>query len=246
MLNVKSFPPAAQKTLDMLSDFTGSYAALTVETGNDFSFIWSYPPTIDKPETEEVLSGILRALNHFGKEIAGWQEFSDRKYIQPFSSGRFINLSAGSLLGTCRLYLFCKEDNIWNHRQLLLMDQTRQILEQQLGNYFSEKRIGESGDYDRFRLLFDFSPVGIFFYNPSLEITAFNERVAAILEASSAKLLNFDLSNISDASVLSAIKGPLSGGEEFYEGPYTSTLSGKTVNITLKTAPILNASNNIT
>ncbi|MDN5292157.1 MAG: hypothetical protein PWQ06_2396 [Anaerophaga sp.] len=246
MQDVKGFPPTAQETLDMLSDFTGSYAVLTVDTGNDFSFIRAFPPNIDKPETEEVLSDILHALNDFGKNISGWQELSDRKYIQPFSSGRFINLSVASLSGTCRLCLFCNEDNYWDRRQLLLMDQTRQIIEQQFENYFFEKKDGESADNEKFRLLFDFFPVGIFFYNTSLEITAFNERFASILSVPSAKLLNFDLTNVVDSSVLPAIKAPLSGEEGLYEGPYTYTINGKTVNLRLKTAPILNASNNIT
>jgi len=246
MQDVKGFPPTAQETLDMLSVFTGSYTALTVETGNGFSFIWSCPPNISKPETEEMLSDILHSLNQFGKDVSGWQEFSDRKHIPPFSSGRFINLSAASLSGSCRLCLLSNEDNYWDRRQLLLMDQTRQIIEQQFENYFFEKRIGESGDNDRFRLLFDFSPVGIFFYNTSLEITAFNERFASILSVPLGKLLNFNIKNVVDSSILSAIKAPLSGEEGLYEGPYTSTLSGKTVNVTLKTAPILNASNRIT
>ncbi|WP_291861225.1 PAS domain-containing hybrid sensor histidine kinase/response regulator, partial [Marinilabilia sp.] len=134
----------------------------------------------------------------------------------------------------------------WNPSQTLLMDQTRRSIEQQFENYFFETNTTDEIDSDRFRLLFDFSPVGVFFYNTSLKISAFNDRFISILRAPASKLLNFDLKQINDRSILPAILKPLSGEEGNYEGPYVSSINGMEFNIILKTAPILNQANETT
>ncbi len=245
MYDVKGFPPTALETLNMLASFTRSVVALTVETEGDVSFIHS---DFNQNGCKQEKAFVQQAINQstrVGKGIIGWFELNDPQFVHPFESGRFFNLTSGSLSGTNRLCILTDNPDGWDKNQRLLMDQTRKTIENQFENYFFEPS-KDAEDSDRFRLLLDFSPVGIFFYNTSLQISAFNDRFVSILDAPASKLLRFDLNSITDRSISPAIIKPLSGEEGFYEGSYRSSISGKKVNVILKTAPILNSSKEIT
>jgi PAS domain S-box-containing protein len=244
MHEVKGFPPTAMETLEMLATFTGSAVALTVETQGNVSFI--HADTGNKIKEESSLQQAINQSTKVGKGITGWFELNDPSFVHPFKTGRFFNLNSKSLNGNNRLCLFTNSPQGWDQNQLLLMDQTRRSIEQQFENYFFENNITDEENSDRFRLLFDFSPVGIFFYSTSLKISAFNERFISILDAPAGKLLNFDLNKVTDRSIIPAIRKPLSGEEGIYEGSYLSTISGKEVNVILITAPILKNSKEIT
>ncbi|RCW31341.1 PAS domain-containing protein [Marinilabilia salmonicolor] len=244
MHNVKGFPPTALETLGILTAFTASVVVLTVETEGDITYI--HAGAGNAPEEKSLLEKAVNKTAGFGHGISGWFELNDPLLVRPYKSGRFINLTSKSLSGNNRLCLFTNNPEGWSKQQLLLMDQTRKSIEQQFENYFFEPNTIDQTDNDRFRLLFDYSPVGVFFYTTSLKISAFNDRFVSVLGAPASRLLNLDLNTISDRSILPAILRPLSGGEGDYEGTYTSLLSGKRINVTLKTAPILNNSGEIT
>ncbi|MFW6352043.1 MAG: PAS domain S-box protein, partial [Bacteroidota bacterium] len=244
MHEVKGFPPSALETLKMLATFTGSAVALTMETEGTVSFIHA---GIKNTKDEELsLRQAILQTTKTGKDITGWFELDDPQFVYPFKTGRFFNLNSKSVNANNRLCLYNIEQKGWDHNQKLLMDQTRKNIELQFGNYFFKYNISDQSNFDRFRLLFDFSPVGIFCYSTSLKISAFNDRFVSILDAPADKLLNFDLNKVTDRSIISAILKPLTGREGFYEGSYVSSISGKEVNVILKTAPILTSSKEIT
>lgn len=246
MRDVKGFPPTALDTLKMLASYTHTQVALTVETENGIKFLCS-DPEFGHPECgDNEFRNVLSKTARFGRGISGWFELNDPDLVAPFVQGRFYNLFTGSGHEVNRLCLFRDTSESWSSNQLLLMDQTRQVIEQQFRNCFFEKNENLIEKEDRFRLLFDFSPVGIFFYSTSLKISAFNDRLVSILGADAGSLINFDLATIRDKSILPAIRLPLSGKEGFYEGPYQSTLSGNTIYVSLKTAPIIDKSQKIT
>jgi PAS domain S-box-containing protein len=246
MYDVKGFPPTALETLRMLAKFTDSEVALTVESDESITFIRSTPDEDEAGSKDSIMLDVLKRSSNVGGGGYGWLELNDAQFISPFSTGRFYNLSFNGLSGISRLCLFRSSNDSWSKSQLLLMDQTRQVIEHQFDNYFFEKSDDATENEERFRLLFEFSPVGVFFYNTSLFISAFNQRFVSILKTDAAKLLNFDLHLVKDQSILPAIKVALSGEEGFYEGPYNATLSHALVNVMLKTAPIYNKSGEIT
>jgi PAS domain S-box-containing protein len=246
MHDVKGFPPTALETLKMLASFTGSHVMLTAEVDKSVNFIWSAPSEADSVFSETDLKKVLERTTPYAKESSGWVEVVDSDLIEPFSAGRFFNLTSRSISGFNRLCLLKADNGSWNELQMVLMDQTREVIEQRFRNYFFDEKLRPLEEEDRFRLLFEFSPVGICFYSKDLKISSLNERLTRIMGASASELINFDLHAINDPSILPAIEAPLTGKEGFYEGVYLTTISKKAVNIVLKTAPIFNKSHEIT
>ncbi len=242
MHNVKGYPPTAQETLNMLASFTNSLVALTAETEDKVSFIHADFKERDSKKMKAALTRAVDRSSSVGQGITGWFELDDPDFVHPFKCGRFFNLTSPSISGNNRLCIFLKGRYHWDKNHLLLMEQTRKIIEQQFENYFFEKSSHKEKDSEKFRLLFDFSPVGIFFYSKSLRLSAFNDRLASILNLPPSRLLNFDLNKIPDRSILPALKKPLTGQEGYFEGSFHPLTGGKEVNGILKTAPIHNHS----
>jgi PAS domain S-box-containing protein len=92
---------------------------------------------------------------------------------------------------------------------------------------------------ERYRLLFEQSPVGVFHYDHQLRITDCNQRFLSILQSSREQLLNRDLNKVRDQRILPALKEALAGGPGFYEGPYSATTSPARILISMRTAPLL-------
>jgi PAS domain S-box-containing protein len=92
---------------------------------------------------------------------------------------------------------------------------------------------------ERYRLLFEQSPVGVFHYDHNLRITDCNDRFVSILRSSREQLLNLDMNTLKDQRVLPALKEALAGGPAFYEGPYSATTSPAAILIAMQTAPLL-------
>jgi len=92
---------------------------------------------------------------------------------------------------------------------------------------------------ERYRLLFEQSPVGVFHYDHQLRITDCNDRFVSILQSSREQLVNRDLNKVRDQRVLPALKEALAGGPGFYEGPYSATTSPASILISMQTAPLL-------
>lgn len=92
---------------------------------------------------------------------------------------------------------------------------------------------------DRYRLLFEHSPVGIFHYDQYLILTRSNHRFAQILKSSQENLLGLDLRKLKDRSVLPALEDALQGQMGHYEGLYRATTSETEVWINMNTGPVL-------
>jgi len=98
---------------------------------------------------------------------------------------------------------------------------------------------------ERYRLIFQRNPVGIFYYNTHLCVTDFNERFVSILQSSKERLKGFDMNTLKDKSVLSALKKSVKGEEGFYEGFYSATTSSAKLWISMRTAPLFDSKGKI-
>jgi len=78
---------------------------------------------------------------------------------------------------------------------------------------------------ERYRLLLNHLPVGIFHYDTHLTITYCNERFADILHSSTARLVGLSMTHLKDQSVLPALLISLKGEIGYYEGYYRATFS---------------------
>ncbi len=91
---------------------------------------------------------------------------------------------------------------------------------------------------ERYRLLFEQSPVGIFHYDHRLRITDCNNRFVSILQSSREKLLNLDMNTLKDRRVLPSLEMAIAGRPGYYEGPYSATSGPAIVSVSMRTAPL--------
>ncbi len=91
---------------------------------------------------------------------------------------------------------------------------------------------------ERYRLLFQQAPVGVFHYDTALRITDCNDRFVEILQSSRERLIGLNMTTLRDTSVLPALQAALQGSTGSYEGFYRATTGAAEVWASLRTAPI--------
>ena len=100
----------------------------------------------------------------------------------------------------------------------------------------TQKALRESEE--RYRALFDQSPVGVFMFNADLVITECNERLAEIMRSPRELLVGLDLKALKQVNVVPPLLDTLKGNVNHYEGPYAATLSGIGLWIAVSASPL--------
>lgn len=98
---------------------------------------------------------------------------------------------------------------------------------------------------NRYRSLFDNSPVGILLYDKKLAVISANKKCCEIIRITHERLMGFSLAALKDSKVLSIIANTLNGIEAEYEGLYTTISTGVSLNVKLRTTPLREASGGI-
>lgn len=95
-------------------------------------------------------------------------------------------------------------------------------------NYVKELYSSE----ERYKMIFENSPLGIVHFNNNGEITHCNDKMMEILGTSKKELIGFDLfTQINDASMKDALQTALSGRVGYFEGDYTSVTDQKRLSV---------------
>jgi len=90
---------------------------------------------------------------------------------------------------------------------------------------------------ERYRLLLNHSPVGIFHYDTDLNITYCNERFADILQNSVNGVVGSNMKTLQDQSIIPPLRNALKGEMVLYEGQYCAVLSGNSIWIDMTCGP---------
>lgn len=90
---------------------------------------------------------------------------------------------------------------------------------------------------ERYRLLLNHLPVGVFHYDTNLIITYCNDRLSNILHNSIDHIVGLDMKALKDQSVLPALNKAILGEFGYYEGRYSATFSESEGWINLICAP---------
>lgn len=88
------------------------------------------------------------------------------------------------------------------------------------------------------KILFHYSPVGVFYYDLQLHITNLNNRFSQILNAPKEHLVGLDMKHLEDQRIFPALYAPLDGNEGVYDGEYRTSYSQEQHFIELRTAPV--------
>lgn len=127
----------------------------------------------------------------------------------------------------------------YNEADLSLLQRIADAVAPALERAFAEAARWES--QERYRLLFEQSPIGVFHYDPQLRLTDFNERFVELLQSTRERLMGLDLNALQDQRVLPAIRQALAGEVGFYEGSYRATTSSAEIWASMWTAPLRDA-----
>jgi len=99
---------------------------------------------------------------------------------------------------------------------------------------------------ERFFSLFERAPVGIYYYNPSLELQDVNMHFMHMnKERDKEVLLNTNLHDLSNSQVIEAHKEVFKGKTGNYRGPFEVLDSRKNLYVNLSTVPMLDANGNV-
>lgn len=92
---------------------------------------------------------------------------------------------------------------------------------------------------ERFRLIFENSPVGMFSYDEKGCIRACNTFFADIIGLPKDRLTGLNMQNLPSKPLVETLQKALKGQSSAYEGGYTSSLSGREIKVRLQFAPIM-------
>ena len=93
---------------------------------------------------------------------------------------------------------------------------------------------------EKYRLMFESSPLGVFHFDNTGTITACNDNFVAIIGSSLQKLIGLNtVRDLRDTKMIAAIEEALSGNLGHYEDSYTSVTARKTTPVKCEFAPIM-------
>ncbi len=98
---------------------------------------------------------------------------------------------------------------------------------------------------ERYRLLLNYSPVGIMHYDTNLIVTYCNDLFAETVHNSRERLIGFDIKLLNDQSVLPAMRKALNGEPGYYNGRYVANFSESSIWISMTCAPSRDGSGKI-
>ena len=95
-----------------------------------------------------------------------------------------------------------------------------------------------SASEERYRLLLQYSPVGILQYDTDLKVVYCNLQFAHIMGTPHDYMLTLDCKQLKDQRILPAMRLSLVGGLGEYEGPYQTSYAGKELQVSMACAPL--------
>ncbi|MBF0497281.1 MAG: PAS domain S-box protein [Deltaproteobacteria bacterium] len=152
---------------------------------------------------------------------------NDRRWNEKGTSVKLVILSPWwktkwfiiSMLGLLAVLMF------GGHRwRVHSINQRNRLLESLVTKHTKELRESE----ERYRMIFNHSPLGIMHFDHNGVIRDFNEKFVEIIGAPRDRILGFNMvERLQDQGMLQAVKNTLNGKSGYYEGDYRSITGGK-------------------
>src|SRR5579884_962905 len=128
------------------------------------------------------------------------------------------------------------QKNAFDEEELKLLEIVAQQIEAALHNAQIAETLRQSEE--RYRTLFDQSPVGVFIFNEDLKITQCNERMVQILQSSYDRIIGLDMRGLKDQSFMPAMGRVFEGQSCHQESFYEATTSSAKLWLSLSLTPL--------
>jgi len=135
------------------------------------------------------------------------------------------------------------EKNAFDEEELKLLEVVAQQIEIGIDNARRIEALRQSEE--RYRTLFDQSPVGVYIFDRDLRITQCNERMAKILKSSYDKIIGLDLRKLKDQGFVPAAEKAIEGYPSYHEGFYEATTSPTKLWLSQRFSPLRDTNGNV-
>jgi two-component system sensor histidine kinase/response regulator len=144
-------------------------------------------------------------------------------------------------IGTLNIASFQKD--AFDQEELRLLGIVAQQIEIAINNAHVAEELRQSEE--RYRALFEQSPVGVYIFDKELKITQCNERFVQILRSSRDRIIGLDMTKLKDRRFVPAMERALKGESSYHEGFYEATTSSVRLWLSARFSPLRDNSGNV-
>jgi len=135
------------------------------------------------------------------------------------------------------------KNDAFDEEELKLLETVAQQIEITINNVERVEALRQSEE--RYRILFDQSPVGIFIFDKGFKITQCNEHLARILQSSRDEIIGIDVRNLKDQGFVSAIERVFEGLSSRFQSSYEAMTNSATLWLSVSLSPLRDNNGNI-
>lgn len=147
----------------------------------------------------------------------------------------------GNTIGCININSYSK--NFFDKEDINLLELIVAQIEIAVNNARQAEALRESEE--RYRILFEQTPMGVFIFDRNLTITHTNQRHAEILQSSIKKIIGMELRKLKDQTFTPIMEKALEGHTSRQEGWYKATTGKADINLLVSASPLRDASGKI-
>lgn len=142
------------------------------------------------------------------------------------------------------VFVSSTEFNAFNKDDIDVLEMVSKQIETAISNASQAEILSNSEN--RYRTLFEQSPLGVYLYDKDFIITNCNDRMCQIIKSSKDKIIGLDMNTLRDSKFIEIMKKGLSGEIVQHEGFYEATTSENSLWLSLSVAPLRDKNQNVT
>ncbi len=148
----------------------------------------------------------------------------------------------GNTVGSINVHSALK--NAFDREDLELLDNVAKQIEIAIKAADQTEALRQSEE--RYRTLFEQSPLGVYIFDKEYKITQCNKRLVQILRSSTERLVGLDLRTLKNQCILPYVEMVLEGQKASYEGFYEATYSQAKLWVSINLSPLRDSMGNAT
>lgn len=141
------------------------------------------------------------------------------------------------------VFVSSSEVNAFNKDDIDVLEMVSKQIETAISNANQAEVLSNSEN--RYRTLFEQSPLGVYLYDKNFVITNCNDRMCQIIKSTKDKIIGLDMNTLRDSKFLEIMKKGLSGEIIQDEGYYEATTSENSLWLSLSVAPLRDKNQNV-